>query len=129
MSNPEDAQRNDARREFEEALDELSAAATLGIARVPESQPQGAEEEQASDQHTHMHRFPIFVVNEEGEVVEMDPREVPRYKCDEEGCEDATHDHSGGAHQQEHVEDVANEHSEKGKEERAKKPRPKRNRS
>jgi len=106
----DDAERDEIRQVVEEILDERERRAQpepLGVARVPPREEEPArdavvhepgehEGDEGHDAHAHMPHFPLFVRDENGTVVELDPREVPRYECQEPDCQDPTHDH--GAH-------------------------------
>lgn len=128
--------REEIRRIVEEVLDEREARdEPVGIARVPRAvaarraagehehedgageDVHGREEEQEHEGHEHMPFFPLFVREEDGTVAELDPSEVPRFACDEPGCEDPTHDHSAHPehdHDRGHAHGHDHERSEEG---------------
>jgi len=87
---------DEAREELLERLDDLSGAAGLGILKAPKAEPaaQPEQSEPEAEAHHHMLRFPMFVADEKGLVVEVDPNDVAPYECSEDGCEDPTHDHT-----------------------------------
>ena len=88
---------DEERREAGELGDSIADAIgeQLGLQRPPRPEPipRAPEEDEEHGEHEHMHPFPIFVRGPDGEIEELPLDKVPRYECDEEGCEDPTHDH------------------------------------
>ncbi len=114
MNDGHDHETAEAERRIDEALDELAGAAALGVARAPKPEREAAPPPEEEGHHEHMERFPMFIQDEKGQIVEVDPREISRYECDEEGCDDPSHDHSARDHGHEHGEHEHHEHEHEG---------------
>jgi hypothetical protein len=75
-----DAPTSDTGSETDRALDDLSAAAALGITRPPKARPVTADSGPEPEGHPHRHHFHPLGVDDAGNIVEIDPGSVERYQ-------------------------------------------------